>query len=91
MVLRIDRTTEGRSVVMTLSGHVALDEMLALRQMLQAETTAVLVIDIGDVIQLNEDGIALLAALEKAGARLRHCPAYVREWIIATSAQGTRP
>ena len=68
MVLRIDRTTEGRSVVMTLSGHVTLDEMLALRQVLQAEATPMLIIDIRDVIQLNEDGIALLAALEKAGS-----------------------
>lgn len=86
MVLRIDRTTEGGSVVMTLSGHVALEEIVALRQTLRAEAASTLVVDLADVIQLHRDGIALLASLEAAGARLRNCPPYVREWISTSEA-----
>ena len=82
-MLRIDRTTEGEFVVMTLSGHVALDELIGLRRLFTAEPAATLIVDLTDVIDVDREGVALLASLESAGVRLRHCPAYVREWITS--------
>ena len=81
MVLRIERTTEDEFVVMTLSGHVALEELAELRRLLEAESASTLIVDLTDVVQVDRDGVTLLARVEATGVELRHCPAYVREWI----------
>jgi hypothetical protein len=87
IVLRIDRTTEGEFVVLTLSGHVAIPELTGLHRLFTAESPATLIVDLADVVDVDRDGVAWLASLDAAGIQLRHCPAYVREWI-ATDRQG---
>jgi anti-anti-sigma regulatory factor len=77
MVLRIDRTTEGAFVVMTLSGHIALDRLEDLRRMVEAESARTLVVDLTDVVQVDRDAVAVLAAFKTAGVELRRCPAHV--------------
>lgn len=77
MVLRIDRTTEGEFVVMTLSGHLTLEEMEELRRLVGAEPARLLIVDLRDVIQVDRDAVALLSSIRAAGITLRHCPAHV--------------
>ncbi len=77
MVLRIDRTTEGTAVVMTLSGHIAIDGLADLRRLVEAESTRMLIVDLSDVIQVDRDAVVLLSSFQAAGVELRHCPAYV--------------
>jgi ABC-type transporter Mla MlaB component len=77
MVLRIDRTTEGEFVVMTLSGHLALEELEDLRRLVEAEPTRLLIVDLGDVVQVDRDAVALLSWFRTAGIELRHCPAHI--------------
>jgi ABC-type transporter Mla MlaB component len=81
MVLRIDRTTESEFVVMTLSGHLALEDLADLRRLLEAECAQTLIVDLADVIQVDRDAVSFLASVEAAGVQLRHCPVYVRGWI----------
>jgi hypothetical protein len=40
-------------------------------------------LDLKDVTLANEDAITFLVQCEANGITLRHCPAYVREWITA--------
>jgi ABC-type transporter Mla MlaB component len=87
IVLRIDRSREGEFVVLTLSGHVARAELTGLHSLFTAESAATLIVDLADVIDVDRDGVAWLASLDASGIRLRHCPAYVREWM-ATDRQG---
>ena len=77
MVLRIDRTTEGEFVVMTLSGHVALEGLDDLRRLVGAESGPTLIVDLGDVTQIDRDAVAVLASFTAAGIELRHCPAHI--------------
>jgi hypothetical protein len=77
MVLRIDRTTEGAFVVMTLSGHVAMEGLEDLRRRVEAESPRMLIVDLGDVIQVDRDAVPVLSSFRAAGVELRHCPAYV--------------
>ena len=77
MVLRIDRATEGEFVVMTLSGHLALDALEDFCRRVEAESAQALIVDLGDVVQVDRDAVALLASLRAAGIELRHCPAHV--------------
>ena len=76
MVLRIDRITESEFVVMTLSGHLALEELADLRRLLEAECAQTLIVDLADVIQVDRDAASFLASVEAEGVQLRHCPAY---------------
>ena len=80
-VLRIDRTMEGERVVMTLSGDVALGDVAGLRFLLEAESIEMLIVDLGDVIQVDRDALALLSSFAAAGIELRRCPAHIVAWI----------
>ena len=77
MVLRIDRTTEGEFVVITLSGHVAIDRLDDLRRTVAAESARQLIIDFDDVVQVDRDAIVVLASFKASGVELRHCPVHV--------------
>jgi anti-anti-sigma regulatory factor len=77
MVLRIDRTTEGEFVVITLSGHVAIDRLDDLRRTVAAESARQLIIDFDDVVQVDRDAVVVLASFKASGVELRHCPAHV--------------
>lgn len=77
MVLRIDRTTEGDCVVMTLSGHLSLQEIAVLRPVFEAERASTLVVDLGDVTQIDRDAVTVLSRLRTAGVKLRRCPAHI--------------
>jgi ABC-type transporter Mla MlaB component len=77
MVLRIDRTTDAEFVVLTLSGHLALDDMQGLRRLVKSESAQALILDLGDVIQVDREAIALLSSFTAAGVELRRCPAHI--------------
>jgi ABC-type transporter Mla MlaB component len=77
MVLRLDRTTEGRFVVLMLSGHLAIEELDNLRRRVEAESAQALILDLGDVVRIDRDAVALLSSFRDAGVELRHCPAHI--------------
>jgi ABC-type transporter Mla MlaB component len=77
MVLRIDRTTDAELVILTLSGHLALDDLQGLRQLVKSESAEKLVLDLGDVIQVDSEAVALLSSFTAAGVELRRCPAHI--------------
>jgi len=39
------------------------------------------VLDLKDIKLVNRDAVKFLAHCEADGARLKNCPAYIREWI----------
>jgi ABC-type transporter Mla MlaB component len=89
VVLRSDRAIEGEFVVMTLSGHLAVEELDDLRRLMNAESVRRLVLDLSDVTLVDREAVALLTSFEAAGVQLRHCPAYVTAWMAAERNQHT--
>ena len=77
MVLRIDRTTDGDAVVMTLSGHLTPEEVEELRRLVAAESAPLVILDLGDVVQVDRDAVTVLASCGATGVRLRNCPAHI--------------
>ncbi len=77
MVLRIDRTADGDAAVMTLSGHLASEEVEELRRLVAAESAFLLILDLGDVVQVDRDAVTVLASCIATGVRLRNCPAHI--------------
>jgi hypothetical protein len=81
MVCRVDRfLTEEGAVVLRLSGRITDEDVDVLRAALAQETGAV-DIDLRDVSLIGREAVKVLAFSEDNGIELRHCPAYIREWI----------
>ena len=81
-MLRIQRSVESKHVVFALSGRIEAEDVAELRRLFRSEAgDHNLILDLGDVRLVNRDAVKLLADCEADGAKLRNCPAYVREWI----------
>ena len=81
-MLRIHRTS-GRTIVLTIIGHLEVDNVIELSKLVNAEPPdGVVVLDLTDLILADRDAVRFLREHE-AGGRvvLRNCPAYVRTWM----------
>jgi len=79
MVLKIDRSADGKYVVLRLSGRMQSEHV----EQLKAEMEEVdgIVLDLEDVKLVDREVVRFLAVCEANGIELRHCSAYIREWI----------
>jgi anti-anti-sigma regulatory factor len=77
------KLTDGKFVVLKIIGRIEADGLTELRKTFasQAESAEV-VVDLAEVRLAGQDSAMFLAGCEEQGARLRNCPAYLREWII---------
>lgn len=83
MTYRIHRSRRANDVVLAVSGD--LDESLAveLQELLAAEASHHVLLDLSDVTLVDRDAIGFLARVEAEGTVLMNCPEYVRSWIAA--------
>ena len=82
MTLRIDISDERERVVLTLTGRIQADQIAELQRLLKRQVTDhKLVVDLREVNLVDRDAVRFLAGIEKQGARLRNCSAFIREWI----------
>ena len=81
MTCRIDRLlTQHDCVVLRVSGRIATEDLEVFRAALEQEGGTV-TIDLAEVALVDRAVVRLLATSEANGIELRHCPAYIREWI----------
>jgi anti-anti-sigma regulatory factor len=82
MTLRIDISDERERVVLTLTGRIQADQIAELQTLLKREVPDhKLVVDLREVKLVDRDAVRFLAEIEKQGASLRSCSAFIREWI----------
>ena len=82
MTLRIDISDEDDQVVFTLTGRIQAEQVAELQELVKCELPDhVLALDLKEVKLVDRDAVRFLAQMEAQGARLRNCPAFVREWI----------
>jgi hypothetical protein len=84
MTCKIDRVlTPDGFVVLCVSGHIEGTYVVILRELIQREncTQGELAIDLSEVTLVGQEAIEALVVVETRGIEIRHCPAYVREWI----------
>lgn len=79
MTCRIDRVLLEQGVVLRISGRIAGEDPAVLRTAL--EEGRVVALDLTEVELADRDAVTLLARTEGNGIELRHCPAYIREWV----------
>jgi len=82
VTLRIDISDERERVVLTLTGRIQADPIAELQGLLDRQVPDhKLVVDLREVNLVDRDSVCFLAELEKQGARLRNCSAFIREWV----------
>jgi len=79
MVLKIDRSADGKHIVLRLSGRMQSENLDELKGLIEQSEQVIL--DLEDVKLVDRDVVRFLGACEAEGTVLRHCPPYVREWI----------
>ena len=79
MTCRIDSMLIEQGVVLRISGRIAGEGLDVLRNAL--EDGRVVALDLTEVELADRDAVTLLARAESNGIELRHCPAYIREWV----------
>ena len=80
MVLKIDRSADGKYVVLRLSGRMQSEHVEQLEA--ELEGLAGVVLDLEDVKLVDRDAVRFLGVCEANGTELRHCSPYIREWIV---------
>ena len=83
LMLRIQRTTDGSTTVLTVSGRLGAENIDELRQSLERMAPAgSIVLELGDLILADREAVKFLGESEACGRIvLRNCPAYIRQWI----------
>ena len=79
MVLKIERSADGKYVVLRLSGRMQLEHVEQLKA--EMEDVDGVVLDLEDVKLVDREAVRFLSECEANGTELRHCSAYIREWI----------
>ena len=82
MTLRIHKSDERDRLVLTLIGRIQTEQVSELEALLMSVTACdSVVLDLKDVKLLDRGAVLFLARSEAAGAKLRNCSAFIREWI----------
>ena len=84
MTCKIDRVlTPDGFVVLHVSGHIEGIYVVLMQELIQREkgTNGELVIDLSEVTLVGQEAIEAFVIVETSGIEIRHCPAYIREWI----------
>jgi len=76
---RIDRFPTSRGLVLHISGRITGEDLDVLRTAI--EDGSVVAVELAELELIDRDAMKLLAMKEGNGIELRHCPAYIREWI----------
>jgi hypothetical protein len=79
-MLKILRTTDGRTAIFVLSGRIEAKHLAELRALFGAEEHDI-VLDLKEVTLVDRDTIWFLGRCQAHNVELKNCPAYIRQWI----------
>ena len=91
-MLRIQRTTDGTTTVLTISGRLGAENIDELRQSLDIVPDGdAVALDLADLLLADREAVRFLGDREASGRiMLRHCPAYIRKWLENTNIRRDR-
>jgi anti-anti-sigma regulatory factor len=88
-VLRIEIVTDGRSIVLKLSGRIDEEHLAQLHSEIQ-KSGNVSKLDLRDVNLVDRSSVRFLIQCESQGIELLNCPLYIQEWTSRERKQGPR-
>lgn len=82
MVMKIEKVSDGPNVLLKLSGRIESQQVQELKAQIDGSGQR-FAFDLEQVRLVDLDTVHFLAVCEAKGIELRHCPPYVREWILS--------
>jgi anti-anti-sigma regulatory factor len=82
MALKIESLSDGRDIVLRLSGRMESQHVQELKAQMDGRTQR-LVLDLEQVQLVDLDAVHFLAVCEAKGIELRRCPQYLQQWILS--------
>ncbi len=82
MVFKIEKVSDEPNIVLRLSGRIESEDVQELKTQIDGGTHGI-VLDLEQVRLINLDVVDFLMVCETSGIELRHCPPYVRKWILS--------
>ena len=87
-MFKIERSSNGKSLVFTVSGRVKAAALTELQKLLKGEAgDHNVALDLKDVRLVDRTAVIFLASCEAKGMKLSNCPRYIREWIRKEAVQ----
>src|SRR5262249_8953587 len=85
-MLRIEKDSDGCATRLRLSGRIQSDDIACLQSAMN-DGCARKILDLREVTLVDLGVVQFLVRCEDEGAKLVHCPPYVREWIVRERAE----
>ena len=85
-MLRIETESDATTTTIRLIGRVRSEHRNELSRQIESGAGLV-VLDLSEVTLVDLDVVRFLGKCEVEGIELRHCPLYVREWILRERAE----
>ena len=85
MVMRIERVSRGRLMILRLSGRLQSENLEQLKAQIEGSTGR-FVLDLEEVKLVDRDTVCFLADCEANGIELRQCSPFIRDWITRERA-----
>jgi hypothetical protein len=82
MVFKIEKVSDEPNTVLRLSGRIESEDVQELKAQIDKGTHGI-VLDLEQLRLVSLDAVYFLLDCEIRGIELRHCPPYVREWILS--------
>ena len=90
MTCRIDRIPTDQGLVLRIIGRITGEDLDVLRTALVDDS--VVALELAELELIDRDALKLLAINEANGIELRHCSAYIHEWVDRERTQaGAEP
>jgi len=80
MTIRIEKESVKGRTLFRVSGRIALENLEELKAEMRGLTSGAS-LDLKHVTLVDVEGVRFLNACEVDGIELRHCSAYIREWM----------
>ena len=87
-MLKIERVPGEHGVTIRLIGRLRAECLSELRAEIEAGEGRI-VLDMDEVTLGDVEVVRFLSACQSRGIQLRHCSAYIREWIAREQERGT--
>jgi anti-anti-sigma regulatory factor len=88
-MFRIKKELDGETTILQLIGRIQSPHLQELKEQIgrdEAHTE----LDLSEVTMVDVEAIRFLSSCEQEGITLRHCSAFIREWIVREREAGGR-
>jgi anti-anti-sigma regulatory factor len=81
MTCKIDRLADSDNrTVLRICGRIQVEHVSTIAELMGKECRSA-VLDLTEVMLVDRDVVTFLAACDRQGVELKHCPAFLKEWI----------